>query len=133
MLDVLNWLTEVAERPWMSVYVRVLAVIFGCGAIVHIANIAGFGEKPWREGPLSWRVGDIVYGSLNIAAAVALWTRSAWGIILFSLAVASQFIIYTAFINHFAFTPEHRRTIYGLLGTQGLLVAGFVGILLLKR
>ena len=103
------------------------------GAVVHIANIAGFGEKPWLEGPLSWRIGDLVYGPLNVAAAIALWTKSHWGIVLFLIAVASQFVIYTIFIDHFAITPEHRKTIYGLLGTESVLVAGLLVVWLLKR
>ena len=126
-------LAELASRPWMGIYLRFLAVVLGYGAIVHIANILGFGEKPWLEGPLSWRIGDLVYAPLNILAAVFLWFRSPWGILLFLIAVGSQFVIYTAFIDHFAFTAEHRRLIFGLLGTEALLVAGFVILWFLKR
>ena len=90
----------------MGVYLRVLSVVLGYGAIVHIANIAGFGEKPWMDGPWSWRIGDLVYGPLNIVTAVALWMRSQWGIVLYFVAVGSQFIIYTAFIKYFAFTER---------------------------
>lgn len=131
--EVLESLAQIATRPWMGIYLRVLAIALGYGAIVHIANIAGFGEKPWLEGPLAWRIGDLVYGPLNIAAAIGLWMRSHWGIILFFLAVGSQFVIYTVFIRHFAFTPEHRQTIYGLLGTEALLVAGFVVVWWLEK
>lgn len=126
-------LSEIAARPWMGIYLRVLAVVLGYGAIVHIANILGFGEKPWLDGPLSWRIGDLVYGPLNISAAVGLWMRTHWGVVLFFVAVASQFVIYTVFTKHFAFTPEHRQTIYGLLGTEALLVAGFFVVWFLKR
>lgn len=129
----LEFLAQAATKPWMGIYLRVLAVVLGYGAIVHIANIAGFGERPWLEGPLSWRIGDLVYGPLNIVAAICLWMRSPWGILLFLVAVGSQFVIYTVFLEHFAFTPEHRRTIYGLLGTEAVLVAGFLILLLLKR
>ncbi len=117
----------------MGVYLRVLAVAMGYGAIVHFANIAGFGEKPWLEGPLSWRIGDLVYGPLNIATATALWVRSPWGLVLFLLAIASQFVIYTVFIDYFAITPQHRKTIHGLLGSEALLVVGLVVVWLLKR
>ncbi len=68
----------------------------GFGAIVHLANITGFGEKPWLEDPLAWRIGDLLYAPLAIAAAVGLWwIRENWGILLFLLAVGSQFVIYT--------------------------------------
>lgn len=67
-----------------------------------------FSSKSWPRPPL------------NIGAAVALWLRSHWGIVLFLVAVGSQLIIYTAFIKYFAFTSEHRRAIHGLLGTEAL-------------
>ena len=117
----------------MGVYLRLLAIVLGYGAIVHIANMAGFGERPWLEGPLAWRIGDLVYAPLNIFAAVGLWLQTHWGIALFFVAVGSQFVIYTVFIDAFAFTEAHRRTIYGLLGTEALLVLGFLLVWALKR
>ena len=117
----------------MGIYLRILAVVLGYGAIVHFANIAGFGETPWHDGPLAWRIGDLVYAPLNIIAAVGLWKRAPWGILLFFLAIGSQFLIYTIFIRHFAFTAEHRQTIYGLLSTEAVLVVGFVVVWYVRR
>jgi hypothetical protein len=110
----------------MRIYLRVLAVVLGYGAIVHLADIAGFGEKPWLETPLSWRIGDLVYAPLNLLAAVGLWMRARWGIVLFFVAVGSQFVVYTAVIDDFALAS-------GLLSTDAVLVVGFVAVWLLKR
>lgn len=44
MPDVIEALIEVATRPWVGVYLRVLAVVLGYGAIGHIANIADYGD-----------------------------------------------------------------------------------------
>ncbi len=117
----------------MGIYLRVLALALGFGALVHLGNIAGFRERPWLEGPLAWRIGDLLYAPLNIVAAVGLWMRANWGSLLFLLAVGSQFVIYTSFIDSFAFTPEHRQTVYGLLGTLSLLVLGLIVVALLQR
>ena len=126
-------MSETLARPWMRIYMRVLAVALAYGGVVHIANMLGFGEKPWLEGPLAWRVGDLVYAPLNLAGAVGLWLRQPWGVLLFLALVVSQFVIYTVFIDAFAFTAEQRRTVYGLLATQGLLTAVLVGLWLLRR
>lgn len=128
-----DFCTQVVERPWMSVYLRFLALIFAYGALAHLANIAGLGEKPWLETPLSWRIGDVCYAILDIAAVIGLWQHKIWGIGCFLVAVTSQLIIYTLFINEFASTAEQRQTIYSLLGTEVILVLIFAVLLLLKK
>ncbi|NEQ79904.1 MAG: hypothetical protein F6K26_06450 [Moorea sp. SIO2I5] len=128
-----DYLIQATERPWMSIYLRILAFIFAYGAIVHFSNIAGFGEMPWLETPLTWRIGDVFYGILDTAAVIGLWQRQVWGIGLCLVGILSQFIIYTVFIDYFAATPEQRQTIYGLLGTEAILVLILTTLLLLKK
>ena len=48
-------------------------------------------------------------------------------------AVASQFVIYTVFIDHFASTEAQRAAELCLLRMEGVLVAGFVIVLLSKK
>lgn len=116
-------LKQVAERSWMGIYLRFLAFAIAYGASVHLANLLGLGEKPWSEMPMTWRVGDILYAAVDLVTAIGLWQRTAWGILCFLGAIASQFIIYTIFIDSFAFTVEQRQTLYGLLGTEAILVS----------
>ncbi|WP_293073048.1 hypothetical protein, partial [Moorena sp. SIO4A5] len=71
---------QATERPWMSIYLRILAFVFAYGAIVHFGNIAGFGEMPWLETPLTWRIGDVFYGILDTVAVIGLGARKVWGI-----------------------------------------------------
>ncbi|WP_424101411.1 hypothetical protein [Moorena producens] len=129
----LNYFIEATKRPWMSIYLRIIAFVFAYGAIVHFSNIAGFGEMPWLETPLTWRIGDIFYGILDTAAVIGLWQRQVWGIGLCLVVILSQFIIYTVFIDYFAFTPDQRQTIYGLLVTEAILVLILTTLLLLKK
>ncbi|AOW98519.1 hypothetical protein BJP34_02840 [Moorena producens PAL-8-15-08-1] len=128
-----DYLIEATKRPWMSIYLRILAFVFAYGAIVHFSNIAGFGEIPWLETPLTWRIGDVFYGIVDTAAVIGLWQRQVWGIGLCLVGILSQFIIYTVFIDYFAFTPDQRQTIYGLLGTEAILVLILTTLLLLKK
>ena len=116
---------QTTQYSWMAIYLRILALIFAYAASVHGANLIGLGELPWAKMPLTWRIGDIAYGLLDIVTAIGLWQRTAWGIVCFLGAIASQFLIYTIFIDYFAFTSEQRQTIYGLLGTELILLLVF--------
>ena len=127
------YLEAICARPWTGIYLRVLAVIMAWGAIVHYGNLLGFGEKPFSEAPLAWKLGDIFYAVVNTLAVIGLWQRSPWGLLLFLAAVGSQFVIYTVFIDHFALTAEHRKAIHGLLWLEGGLVAGLVVLAILRR
>ena len=53
------------------------------------------------------RIGDIAYGLLDTITAIGLWQKTVWGIFCFLTAIASQFLIYTVFIDYFAFTPTN--------------------------
>ncbi|NEO56992.1 MAG: hypothetical protein F6K54_30325 [Okeania sp. SIO3B5] len=66
-------------------------------------------------------------------AVIGLWQRKAWGISCFLIGILSQFLIYTVFIDYFAFTEQQQTTIYGLLGTEVILLLIFLVLLLLKK
>ena len=44
-----------------KLYWRVLAAVYAFGAAVHVGNMLGYGEQPWSEAPLSWKLGDLFY------------------------------------------------------------------------
>ncbi|MDJ0650768.1 MAG: hypothetical protein QNJ60_18900 [Xenococcaceae cyanobacterium MO_188.B19] len=124
---------QVTNNSWMGIYLRILAFIIAYGGLVHLGNLMGFGEKPWGEMPLTWKVGDIIYGCLDLVTVIGLWQKTTWGIICFLSVIVSQFLIYTVFIDYFAFTSEQRQTIYGLLGSELILLSVFFVLLLLKK
>ncbi len=126
-------LKQVTENSWMAIYLRILAIIIAYGALVHLSNLMGFGEMPWGEMPITWKVGDIAYGLLDTVTAIGLWQKTVWGIFCFLTAIASQFLIYTVFIDYFAFTVEQRQTIYGLLATELILLLIFFLLLVTKK
>lgn len=129
----LGYLRQTAERSWMGIYLRILAIIIAYGASVHFANLIGFGETPWREAPIAWKVGDVVYALIDTLTAIGLWRRTAWGVICFLGAIASQFLIYSIFIDYFAFTVEQRQTTYGLLGTEAVLLLVLATLFVIKK
>jgi len=130
---IVETLAQARDRSWMGIYLKILAVILAGGALVHYANIAGFGEKPWLETPLIWQVGDVAYAILDTVAAIGLWRQTPWGMLCFLFAIVSQFIIYTIFIDAFALTIAQQQTIYGLLIQEGILVGIFILLLVFKK
>ncbi len=129
----MNYLAQITNNHWMGIYLKILAFVFTYSGLIHVANIVGFGEQTWLETPLTWQIGDIVYGILDLAAAIGLWQGKTWGIICFLVGIISQFVIYTIFIDYFAFTQQQRETIYGLLGTEVILLSVFVVLLLWRK
>ncbi|ELS03844.1 hypothetical protein Xen7305DRAFT_00035680 [Xenococcus sp. PCC 7305] len=124
---------QATENFWMAIYLRFLAIVMAYGALVHMMNLLGFGEVIEGGRPLTWTVEDLVYGLLDTATAIGLWQKTIWGILCFFSAIASQFIIYTVFIDYFAFTIEQKQTIYGLLGTEVILLLVFGLLFVLKK
>ncbi|MGD1806485.1 hypothetical protein ACP6PL_13750 [Dapis sp. BLCC M126] len=129
----MNDLAQIANNHWMGRYLKILAFVFIYSGLIHIANIVSLGEKTWLETPQTWQIGDIVYGILDLAAVIGLWQGKAWVIICFLVGIISRFVIYTVFIDYFPFTQQQRETIYGLLGTEVILLSVFVVLLLWKK
>lgn len=126
-------LRQATEHSWMGTYLRILAIIIAYGALVHLFNLLGFSEIPWQQMPLTWKIGDVCYGILDTATAIGLWQKTVWGIFCFLGAIASQFFLYTIFIDRFAFRVEQRQTIYGLLGTELILLSIFLLLFVIKK
>jgi hypothetical protein len=124
---------QLAQNSWMKGYLKFLALVFVYTGLVHWANIAGFGEMPWRESPIAWQIGDVVYGVVDFFVVIGLWRGKAWGMALFLGAIASQFVIYTVFIDTFALTAEHRQVIHTLLLEEGVAIAIFAVLAGLKK
>ena len=71
--------------------------------------------------------------TIDTVTAIGLWQRKVWGIFCFLGAIASQFLLYTVFIDYFAFTSQQRETIYGLLATELILVLVFFVLFFSKK
>ncbi len=127
-MNYLNIISETTQKPWMGIYLRILALFFLYGAIVHYGNLLGFGEMPWREAPLSWQIGDIVYAIIDTLAVIGLWNKTAWGIGFFLVAAISQLILYLGFPDLFAFTPEQKQALWSLIIFHIITISIFFGL-----
>ena len=111
----MKWMSRAFQRRWFHVGALVIAVLYGFGGIVHIGNILGFGEIKWTEAPLTWRVGDIWWGALDVAAVVGIVFKSPLGLIAIILAAGTQVAVYGFVPDAFAPTAAHHSTLRGLV------------------
>ena len=105
------WIDVAFEKDWFYVCVLIIGILYGFGGLVHAGNILGFGEQKWLDSPLSWRLGDIIWGILDLVAIAGILMRSPIGIWAVVLAAVSQIVVYGLFPNTFALTDEHRVTL----------------------
>ena len=83
-------------RLLVKVILRIVALFYTYGAIVHIMNIVGLSGFVWLDAPAKWQILDIFYLIIDVVVAVGLFVG--WGIAFFAFYIAaiSQIILYTA-------------------------------------
>ncbi len=129
----MNLLFEFQNKSAMVIYLRIIALFYMYGAIVHYANLFGFGEIPFRESPLSWQIADISYAILDTFTVIGLWLKTRWGIVCFFLSAVSQLILYISFPQWFAFTPEQQQLLWSMVIFHVVTLLIFFGLLLFTR
>jgi len=83
----------------MTIFLRILALIYAIAGLMHIGSILGLGQMPFGDAPLSWQLSDIFYGVVDTIAAIGLWLHKRWGIAAFFVAAISEILLFT-------FVPE---------------------------
>lgn len=72
-----------------------IAVSYGYGGLVHLANIAGFSGYNWLDAPPKWQVLDVVYLGLDFVVCVGLFRGWRSAATAFFVAGVSQIVLYT--------------------------------------
>lgn len=131
---ILTFLNTAVTHKWIGLYLRGVACLLAYGALMHVGNILGWSGTPWLQTPLHWRIMDGVLLAFNAIAAVGLWRRQPWAVILLVLGIVTlQLIPYTIFRAYFIETPDQAQTLNGLIGTELLLLLGLGGLLVAKK
>lgn len=129
----INLILESSQKPWMGVFLRILALFYLLGATVHYGNLLGFGEMKWAESPLSWKLGDICYAILDTAVVIGLWLKTSWGISRFFAGAISQLVLYLGFPHLFAFTEEQRQALWSMVIFHLVSLSIFLGLIFTKK
>lgn len=85
-------------RAVMTVYMRVLSVVWLLAGVViwaRIIGIAQFGGIWFWDLPVEIQVAAVYFAVLSLVAGVGLWLTVSWGTVLWMLAAASQIIFHT--------------------------------------
>lgn len=128
-----KWIAAAYCRRGSHAVLLVLAAFCALGALVHVGNLLGFGELAWHESPLTWKIGDIWWGALEIAAVAGIVARSPVGIAASMRAATSQVLAYGVYSKHSALSDDDHAMLRGLvlfssvvpvILAMGLLLAG---------
>ena len=111
----MEFIAAAFEKKWFYGAALAIGVLYGLGGLVHIGNVLGFGEVKWSEAPLSWKLGDIGWGTLDAIAFIGIAVRAPIGIAAVSLAALSQVFLYGFFPDVFALTDAHRQALKSLV------------------
>ncbi len=110
----------------MTIYLKILAVFYGYGALIHIADLLSLGHYLWQthdltfsQMPVAWKIATVYFAILNTIVAIGLWQGTWWGVACFLLAAASQIVMYTALTD--IFTKQTGLVVFHLV-TVGLYV-----------
>lgn len=84
----------------LRVYLRVLAIFYFVGAILHLEDILNL-RLPLSEMSWDWKVWIWYLLICDSIAAVGLWMQKGWGEGAFLLVATSQLMIYGGFPERF--------------------------------
>ena len=126
-------LLKLKENKALTIYLRILAMLYLYGAIVHYANLLGFGEIPFAQEPLSWKIADILYAILDTFTYTGLWLKKIWGIAGFLMSAFSQLVLYIGFPHWFAFNPQQQELLWSMVIFHLVTLTIFFGLLFLSK
>ena len=92
-----------------SIFLRCIAVIALLFAIFYWIRLVGvFPGELWRidRMPWLWQVLTVVLSVIYPIAALGLWMRSLWGIILWFFAALTESLAFTLYSANFVFFPS---------------------------
>jgi len=93
---------KAGERPWMGVYLRILAFAYLTGVILRFSSMLGFGDISLEDMTSASKAADLVFAQFGAITMVGLWLRKPWGIACFFVVAISHLILYWGFPELFA-------------------------------
>lgn len=84
----------------MKLYLRILAILYGVGAILHLADILDL-RLLFSEMDLIWKSWIVFLFIGDSIAAIGLWKQMVFGEIAFLIIAATQLVAYLGFQGGF--------------------------------
>ena len=106
------WVFDPGSGVFIGYFLRLIAVAYLFGGLVHLGNLLGFGDA--------------------MVVALDAWQRTHWGVACFFLASTSQLVLYLGFPTQFVTTAEDLANIRGLVGFHLVTLAAYATLRLSK-
>jgi hypothetical protein len=84
----------------MKWYLRVVAVCYFIGSVLHLADILDLRLK-FSLMNTTWRVWIVYLAVFDFIAAIGLWNMKWWGLALFFIIAISQLVAYVGYVDVF--------------------------------
>lgn len=84
----------------MKLYLRILAVFYSAGAILHLLDVFNLRLEFSSMNP-TWKAWTVYLLIFDSVSALGLWRQKSWGTILFLVVALSQLMVYTSFTHLF--------------------------------
>ena len=126
------WIFDPGSGVFLGHFLRLIAVAYFFGGLVHLGNLLGFGNIPSSEAPIGFLILDVVYLTLDALVVVGAWRRTSWGVACFFLAATSQLVLYVGFPTLIASTAEDLANIRGLVGFNLVALGAYLTLRLFK-
>lgn len=115
-----------------GIFLRVIAVLYGIGALLHLADLFDLRLK-FSEMNGVWKAWIIYLFVFDCIAAIGLWKGRPWGIAAFLVVSISQLVGYISFQNLFgpqwALVAFHIATLCGFIFLGGFRRVFSIGVL----
>ncbi len=106
----MTYLEDVQPQPpsWLETgfvwYLRLLALCFIGFTVLYWLRVSGYYPgNDWRFDTMStpWKIASAVLSVLLPVTAVGLWSALAWGQVVWTMAIATELLMFSWFSNYF--------------------------------
>ncbi len=133
MQDVLGWCEDVFDDPALRLLMRVVMVLFGLAAIVHVLNMLSQSGYRWADGDMVPRIFDIVFAALFVITVCAVVMRNAWAVPLWLTTALLQIALFKTMPASFAGTGTGMTAPQTMIATHSIFILAFAVLLIARR
>ncbi len=133
MQDLLDWCEDIFDDGPLRLLMRVVLVLFGLAAIVHVLSMLSLTGYRWSDAGLFPRICDIAFSALFLIAVAAIVMRNAWAVPIWIVIALAQIGLFAALPEKFAGATSEMMAPQTMIYTHAALFVAFVSLLIARR